>query len=651
VRLPCLFAVIHSETERGKEMTLSVATVFARSLRVLLATVVGLSLALPVAADPPVETPGVPPGKFFRQGVVAVSHPLAAEAGASMLEAGGNAFDAAAAIQFALNVVEPQFSGIGGGGFMMIHLGKTGETFMLDARERAPAAATPTMFLLTGVAPGDLFTIDSMSGISVGVPGTLLAVDTALKTWGTMSLAQVMAPAIDLAQNGFHINRFLARDIANDAGRTQQQPETMAVFRPGGVPLVEGDLLVQPDLAKTFKLIAAKGVDAFYRGEISPAIIDAQKRIRTHSPLPPNPTEAQGRMTLADLDQYVVKIRQPITVNYRGWQLASSSPPSSGGLTVGQMLEILERYPIGDASQGFGFGARNTLHVMIESMRLAFADRAVWMGDEDFVPVPKSGLLNQTYVDSRAAMISLASRMSTPAAGNPWPYNTVANDQVYKVAMTEASPEGIHTTHFVVVDKRGNVVSYTTTIEQGWGTGIMVPGYGFLLNNELTDFNLAPTFVPGVNPGANDVAAFKRPRSSMSPSILLKNGEPVAAFGSPGGATIINSVLNVALDLIDHGMTVQQAIDAPRLSVTSAGGSVSCEGGQPFMQPPFSVAVQDALRALGHIGLGPVGTDACNQTIGSVQAVIIDLQTGKQYGGADPRREGTVIGLPLSHGR
>jgi gamma-glutamyltranspeptidase/glutathione hydrolase len=629
----------------------------------LLIASAALAATLSSRADEALETPGVPPGntlppqaqgngpppwagKAFRQGVVAVAHPLAAAAGARMLEAGGNAFDAAAAIQFALNVVEPQFSGVGGGGFMMIHLGKTGETFMLDARERAPIAATPTMFQFTGVSSANQFTVASTSGISVGVPGTLLALDTALKKWGTMSLAQVIAPAIDLAENGFRINRFLAANIAGDGGRTQQQPETRALFRPGGVPLAEGALLVQPDLAKTFKLIASKGVDVFYRGEISHAIVDATQRIRTQAPLPPQPAEAQGRMTLADLDQYRVEIRQPITVNYRGWQFASSAPPSSGGLTLGQMLKILERYPLGDAAQGFGFGARNTLHVMIEAMRLAFADRAVWMGDEDFVPVPKKGLLNQTYVDARAAAISLASRMPTPLAGNPLPFDVAFSGRSFKVAQVEAQEEGVHTTHFSVVDKWGNVVSYTTTIEAAWGTGIMVPGYGVLLNNELTDFNLVPTFVPGVNPGANDVASMKRPRSSMAPSILLKNGEPFAAFGSPGGATIINSVLNTALNLIDHGMTIQQAIDAPRISVTSATGTVSCEGGQAFMQPAISIAVQDQLRTLGHLGLGAAGSNACTQSIGSVQGVIVDLHTGKQYGGADLRREGTVIGLP-----
>jgi gamma-glutamyltranspeptidase/glutathione hydrolase len=621
---------------------------------------------LPAVADDSIETPGVPSkalpapaqgnppswaGKAAHQGVVSVSHPLAAEAGARALERGGNAIDAAAAIHLVLNVVEPQFSGIGGGGFMKIHLASSGETFVIDSRERAPAAATPDMFAPGGVALS--FFAASTSGLSVGVPGTLMGVDTALRRWGTQSLAEALAPAIEIAEQGFRINRFLAGNIANDGGRTSLQPETAAIFRPGGVPLIEGDLLVQPDLAKTFKLIAAQGIGVFYTGEIAEAIVEAQKRTNT-----PVPADGVGRMTLADLAAYQVAIRQPITVDYRGWQVASMSPPSSGGLTVGQMLEILERYAIGDSAQGFGFGAANTLHVMIESMRLAFADRAVWMGDEDFVPVPKKGLLDPAYVASRAALINLNSRMATPAAGNPLPFNVargVPTPRVMLAAIPYEDEKGVHTTHFSVVDKHGNVVSYTTTIENTWGTGITVPGYGFLLNNELTDFNFVPAFNPMTgNPGANDVAPFKRPRSSMSPTIVFKNGRPFAAYGSPGGATIINSVLNITLNLIDHGMSIQQAIDAPRLSVTSALGTVSCEGIESFMVPEIPIASQDALRNLGHLGLGGVGalgTDSCLATIGSVQGVIIDLQTGKQFGGADQRREGTVIGLPRPGGK
>jgi gamma-glutamyltranspeptidase/glutathione hydrolase len=326
------------------------------------------------------------------------------------------------------------------------------------------------------------------------------------------------------------------------------------------------------------------------------------------------------------------------------------SPPSSGGLTVIQMLKMLERYPLGDAAQGYGFGATKTMHVMMEAMRLGFADRAVWMGDEDYVHVPKKGLLDATYVASRAAMINLNSRMPTPAAGNPLPFDVAGMAKKTRIAAIPFEEEkGIYTTHFSIVDKWGNVVSYTTTIEQTWGSGIMVPGYGFLLNNELTDFNFTPTFDAATgNPGANDVAPFKRPRSSMSPTIVFRKGEPVAAYGSPGGSTIINSVLNTTLNLIDHKMTIQQAIDAPRLSVTSAAGTVSCEGGQPFMQPAFKQETLDALLALKH--LMPNGVAACASSIGSVQGIVIDLKTGRQFGGADQRREGTVIGITRRRG-
>lgn len=274
-------------------------------------------------------------------------------------------------------------------------------------------------------------------------------------------------------------------------------------------------------------------------------------------------------------------------------------------------------------------------------MRLAFADRAVWIGDDDAAPVPQQGLLHAGYLATRAALIKPDSRMGTPEAGDPLPWNTSTTVQPKPSRTKQESP---HTTHFSIVDRWGNVVSYTSTIEFTWGSGITVPGYGFLLNNELTDFNFAPAADAAAgNPGANDVAPHKRPRSSMAPMLLLKDGKPVAAYGSPGGATIINSVLNVTLNLIDHGMSLQQAIAAARLSVTHAAGRVSCEGGASYAQPNFSVATQDALRTLGHIGLGEAGTDGCQETIGSVQAVAIDLVTGTRHGAADPRRDGTVI--------
>jgi gamma-glutamyltranspeptidase/glutathione hydrolase len=601
-----------------------------------------LTLAPTALARGREPTPGVPPGIVGTQGgVVAVSHPLAADAGARILELGGNAIDAAVAIQAALNVVEPQSSGIGGGGFMMIHLARSGRTFIVDSREEATAAATPNQF-------GNLtFTEASTSGISVGVPGTLAGMSLALERWGSMPLADVLQPAIELAEHGFLINDVLAAEILDNSRgvmMTTLQPETAAVFRPGGVPLAVGDFLVQPDLAKTLRLIARKGPRVFYEGEIAQAIVEAQRRTRAGS-------TGVGRMTLADLAQYKPKIREPIVGDYRGFTFVSMSPPSSGGLTILQMLKMMERFPMGDASQGFGFGARNTLHVMIEAMRLAFADRAWWMGDADFVHVPVVGLLAPEYVASRSAMIQPETVMSNPSQGDPLPFDEPSTIGQAVPVPPKTQPEGVHTTHLSVVDREGNVVSWTTTIESVFGTGIMVPGYGFMLNNELTDFNMVPTASSATgNPGANDVAPRKRPRSSMSPTMLFRDGKPFAAYGSPGGATIINSVLQITLNLLDHGMTIQQAIDAPRISVGSAAGTVSCEAGplQPrgfTAKPPFSPAVLDALRTMGH------NVPACTNTpIGSVQAVVIDLRTGERYGGADPRREGTFLSVSARRG-
>lgn len=565
-------------------------------------------------------------------GVVSASHPAAAAAGARMLAAGGNAVDAAVAVQFALNVVEPQSSGIGGGGFMMIHLAKTGETVIVDSRERAPVAARADQFAPDGLPMP--FELASTSGLAVGVPGTLRGLDTALKRWGTKPLAATLAPAIELAARGFRVNRFLAEDIANDGGRTALYPETAAIFRPGGVPLAEGDWLVQPDLAKTLKRIAAQGPDAFYRGPLARAIVKAQARAR------PELGEAgRGRMTTADLARYDVAIRKPLVGRYRGWTLATMPPPSSGGLTMLETLGLLERFPLGDAAQGYGFGSPKTLHATIEAMRLAFADRAVWIGDDDAAPVPRTGLLHPGYLAARGALIRADARMDTPPAGDPTPWEAAVPAKPARIRA-----ESPHTTHFAVVDRWGNAVSYTSTIEFTWGSGITVPGHGFLLNNELTDFNFAPTADAAAgDPGANDVAPGKRPRSSMAPTMLFKDGKPVYAYGSPGGATIINSVLNVTLNLVDHGMTLQQAIDAPRVSVTHAAGEVSCEGGRTFMRPRIPAATQEALRALGHAGLGDSGGEGCDKTIGSVQAVSLDPAAGAHDGAADPRREGTVV--------
>jgi gamma-glutamyltranspeptidase/glutathione hydrolase len=607
----------------------------------------------------PPQAKGEPPvwaGPAFRQGVVSVANPYAAEAGARILEQGGNAVDAAVAIAYALNVVEPQSAGIGGGGFMMIHLARSGQTFAIDSREKAPAAATPTMF------QGKSFDAASTSGLAVGVPGMVRGTALAVERWGQLSLADTLQPAIRLAGEGFAATpRYVS---ASCSPRARNYPESEAYFCPGGTSRVAvGELVKNEPLAGTLRAIALGGPDAFYRGEIAKGVIEGQKRFRS------GVTGAEGgRMTLQDLADYAPALRTPVSGAYRGYTIKAMGSPSSGGLAVLQMLGMLERFPLGDATQGYGFGATRTLNVMAEAMRIAFADRAVWMGDDDFVDVPEKGLIDRNYTAMRSQLINPDARQATnPVAGDPRQYEMVDADitRDRQLAAVEVfSGPGGSTTHFSVVDKSGNFVTYTNTIESSHGAGMFAGYYpdgctqpacfksfGFLLNNELTDFNFTPTFNADparFNPGANDVAPNKRPRSSMVPTMIFdRSGRPIIAYGSPGGATIINSVFNVTLNLIDHGMTIQDAIDAPRLSVTAAGGAVNIDNGAPgskFNTPGSAVVgfpqtSLDGLKALGHTVNAPAD-------IGSVQAVAVEPKTGKQYGAADARREGTVIGLP-----
>jgi gamma-glutamyltranspeptidase/glutathione hydrolase len=582
-------------------------------------------------------TLGVPGGKG---GVVTTSEPNAARVGAEILRNGGNAIDAAAAVQFALNVVEPQSSGIGGGGFMVIYLARERKTVTVDSREKAPAAAEPAMF----VPFIGNFGLASTSGLAVGVPGTLLGVATALEKWGTLSLSEALAPAIKLARDGFRVGPRLAEStessrLQNEIGNPAYD-EARTVFRPDDEPLQEGTLFKQPDLAKTFEMVADQGPDIFYKGEIAEAIIETQLATRTD-----NGSEIDagiGRMTLDDLENYDVVIRKPVVDNYRGFTIKGMGPPSSGALTVLQILKLAERFPIGDASRGFGFGSTRTLNVMLEAMRLAFADRAVWMGDEDFVDVPKEGLLDDDYIAMRSALIDPDSRQENVEADDPRPFEAKKYWKKYKLSrVIPEMQKGVNTTHFSIVDRFGNVVSYTTTIESGWGTGLMVPGYGFLLNNELTDFNFQPAAdsdPDNFNPGANDVAPNKRPRSSMSPTIVFRYGKPVAAYGSPGGSTIINSVVNVTMNLIDHERNIQEAIDLPRISQTSANGSPTWEAG-------FSQAVIDELKVDPPYGHNLA--DNRLSIIGSVQGVVISPFGKLQYGAADRRRVGGVVTVKL----
>jgi gamma-glutamyltranspeptidase/glutathione hydrolase len=582
------------------------------------------------------------PASGFSEGVVSAPHPLATEAGARVLEAGGNAVDAAAVIQFVLNVVEPTSSGIGGGGFMGVHLASENRSFFIDAREKAPAAASPTMFLRCdpncngsdNQAIGS-YELRASSGISVGVPGTLSGVATALEKYGTLTLAQALQPAIQLAENGFNIDQRLATLSANP--RVGYWPESAAIFRTAnGGALPVGYKLVQADLAKTLRLIAQQGIDVFYSGEIAQAIVNAQRRARSQV----GPKGA-GRMSMRDLAAYRssgVEERDPVVSQYRGATILGMPAPSAGGYAVAQILECIEQFPIGNAAAGFGPGALKTLHVMTESMRLAFSSRNAWMGDGDKVQLPLAGLTSPGYLAPRCAQIKTDRRMPTPPPGDPRNFDPAFTQSSALIAGNSYEPAGMDTTHISVIDRDGNVVTYTTSLSSNWGSGITVPGYGFLLNNQLNDFNLVPSAKSSpaaFNPGANDVAPGKRPRSSMAPVMVFKNDKLVAAYGSPGGSAIINAVVNMTVNLIDHNMSVQQAIDAPRFH--TYGGPVEVE-------PGFRQAVLDGFKGLGHsITLLSGGKPVA---LGSVQAIVVDPVSGKQNGGADTRRSATVTGLP-----
>jgi gamma-glutamyltranspeptidase / glutathione hydrolase len=576
--------------------------------RALVALLLALAAALGILASPlaPARAHGRGP-IGDGTGLVSAAHPLAAEAGAEMLRRGGTAVDAAAATQFALNVVEPQSSGLGGGGFMLLYLAAADRVVALDGREAAPAAATADQFLGPDGRPLP-FEQAHLRGTAVGVPGTLALVAHALERYGSMPLAETLGPALELAEQGFRVDRFLAADLERGRAKLAAWPASAAAFLPDGRAPREGDLLRQPDLAETFRLLQRDGPAAFYAGELAAAIVAAQAR-------------RGGRMTPADLAAYRVVERAPVLGSYRGYRIASMPPPSSGGLTLVQLLQLLEPFDL----RAGGHNAPRTLHLMVEAMHLAYADRGRYMGDADFVAVPARGLLDPAYVDARRALIDPARANPAPGPGDPFAYEPAAAVPAPAGAPGEDGP---HTTHVTIVDGAGNVVSFTTTIEAVWGSGLVVPGYGFLLNNELTDFDFAPG-------GANQVEPGKRPRSSMTPTIAFRAGQPAFALGSPGGAAIIATVLQVFLNVVEHGLGVQDAIDAGRIfspSYPTVAWEASLE--------PTTLA---ALRALGHVpAVGPAA-------LGAVQAAWRG-PGGAWVGGADARRAGTVVYVPPAAG-
>lgn len=540
-----------------------------------------------------------------KDGMVATAHPLASEIGAKVLKQGGNAIDAAIAIQFALNVTEPMMSGIGGGGFMMVYDGETGETQIINSRERAPAGAAPDMFLDENGVPIP-FGERSTGGTAVGVPGTLKGLEEAHERWGTRPFQQLIGPAIKLADKGFPIDSVLADAIEDNQDKLGRSAAG-EVFLPDGEPLDEGDRLVQKDLAKTLKLIRSKGSDVFYEGRIADALAETVQ-------------EFGGSMTDEDLENYELSIDEPIWGEFQGYDIASMPPPSSGGVFLLQMLSILDGF---DLSQ-YDVKSWEKYHLMAETMHLAYADRAAYAGDPDFVDVPLTGLLHPDYIAERQALIDVNSVNQNPEAGDPWQYENTAPG--YEAAEQPDDKEIGETTHFTVADRWGNVVSYTTTIEQVFGTGIMVPEYGFMLNNELTDFDA----VPG---GANEVQPNKRPLSSMTPTIVFDDGEPVLTAGSPGGPTIITSVLQTILHAIEYDMELKAAVEEPRIYTNNLNSYRYEEG--------IAGSTIETLNNLGH------GFSASPTVIGNVQSIQINPETGEFKGVADSSRNGSAIGIDL----
>lgn len=573
--------------------------------------------------------PGPGPSPYFMGGVVSTSEVLASKAGRAVLEKGGDAIDAAVVVQAMLNVVEPQSSGIGGGGLWLVHLADTDETLVIDCRERAPAGATPDMF--TSEPSLDR---KSSSGIAVGVPGTLHCMRAALDLRpGGLTLAQALQPAIDAATAGTVISERLADDSESSRlGFESKDPayqEARAVFRPGGDALVPGAILKQPALADAFKRVQQGGLAAFYDcahpAGVADAIVATQKHTRSGYP------EGAGRMTCADLATFAPVITAPLVGRYRGYTIVTTPPPSSG-ISLLQMLGTLERFDLGKGE--YGFGSFKTMNVMQEAMRLAFADRSMWLGDPDAVKLPLQGLLAPAYLAQRSALIVPGERQPDIDPGDPRLFEPLPIDGAPPGDEKPPELEGTHTSHYVVADGHGNVVSVTTTITDKWGTGLMVEDFGFLLNDQLLNFNDEPTADDSpYDPGANDIAPFKRPRTALTPTMIFLGDAPIAAFGSPGGGSILNTVLGFLVDLVDHRMTLQQAVAAPRFSLCSSNDPWDTE-----IEPGFD---PDVRAALGKLGYDFLTTSA----IGAVQAVIVNRHDARKYATADPRRGGAVSGL------
>ena len=536
---------------------------------------------------------------FAKNWMVSVANPHAAAAGARVLSEGGTAADAMVAVQAVLGLVEPQSSGIGGGAFLVWYDSKSGEITTLDGRETAPLTATPRLFQNEN---GERlkFWDAVVGGRSVGVPGTPALMEAAHKKWGQNSWNSLFSEAIDLADNGFAVSPRLAALVARDAERLSRFSDTADYFFPNEQPLVEGHLLTNPAYADLMRRMAKDAAEVIYSGDIARAIIDTVRGAEK------NP----GVLSLTDLQIYKVKERPAVCVPFRGYQVCGMGPPSSGALTVGQILGLLNQFPPGSSNDP------QTLRLIGDASRLAFADRGRYMADSDFVPMPTKGLLAQDYLSERAKLLNGPDALTEAVPGNPeYSHASLWADDV--------SLELPSTSHISIVDRFGNALSMTTTIENSFGSRLMT--HGFLLNNELTDFSFS-SHRNGV-PIANRVEPGKRPRSSMSPTIILKDGRPTLVIGSPGGSRIIGYVAEAIVAHIDWGMNIQAAVSIPH--AINRFGTYDLEKGTSLE------AMVAPLEELGY----KVNLRSLNSGLHA-----ISIGENGLFGGADPRREGIAIG-------
>ena len=555
-----------------------------------------LLLAVPLFAAPVTNEPVHAP-----HAVVASVSEIASRVGAEVMKKGGNAIDATVAVAFALQVVWPEAGNIGGGGFL-IYRTAAGKSEVIDYRERAPLAASRDMYL---DAQGNVVKgLSTVGAKAVGVPGTVAGLVLAHKKWGKLKWASLVEPARKLAAGGFVVSEFLDRRLntPENVERLSKFPESRRIYLRGGAGLKAGETFVQPDLAKTLARIQKNPSD-FYKGVTARMMIDEVKA-------------AGGILTMQDLAEYAPAIRTPITGTYRGYEIITMPPPSSGGVTLLQMLNMLETRDV--AAPGHNSIAE--LHLLLEVERRAYADRARWLGDADFVKVPTKGLLDKHYAAAHIAGFDPehATPSASEGAGDPLPYE---------------SPQ---TTHFSIVDQEGNAVTNTYTLNDSFGSGVTVHGAGFLLNDEMDDFTSKPGVPNGyglVQGEANAIAPRKRPLSSMTPTIVLKDGKLFLVIGSPGGGMIINTVLQVIVNVIDYGMNLQQAINVPRFHHQWLPDEVFYEFGN----------LPEALRA-GLVGMGyhirPKPED-----IGDAHGVMVDPKTGERLGASDWRRGGKPAGF------